>query len=83
MIEITMATIGRLMKNFDIGSICRCWFELARAGVKLVVVTSHAVANLLQTFHDDALARLQSLFDRPEGTAPLSNPHRLDVDLVL
>src|ERR1051326_7071933 len=82
MMEITMATIGRLIKNLDIGSFTAAGLigdhrrEVGRGH-------HHALADLLQPFHDHALARLQSLFDGPKVAAPFSNPHRLDVHLAL
>src|SRR5689334_722148 len=82
MMEITMATIGRLIKNLDIG----LFTAAGLAGQRRREVGRghrHAVANLLQTLHNHALARLQSLFNGPEIAAPFSNPHRLDVHLVL
>src|SRR5262245_26439950 len=48
---ITIATIGRLMKNLDI----RLWIDL------------HCLTNFLDTFNNDALSRREALIDDPLG----------------
>src|SRR5690349_13736879 len=81
MMEITMATIGRLIKNLDIRSFTAAGFTGEDRG-EIGRDHRHAVADLLQTFHHHTLAWLQSLFNGPEVAAPFSNPHRLDVHFV-
>src|SRR5271166_3200554 len=58
-IEITMATMGRLMKNFDMASPSRS-FRGEWLGVHL-----HARADFLHALGDHTLARLQALRDNP------------------
>src|SRR5215510_9359372 len=53
---ITIATIGRLMKNLDI----RLWIDL------------HSLANLLHALNDDALTGCEALIDDPFGTDGLT-----------
>src|SRR5437899_2668725 len=61
-IAITMATMGRLMKNLDIWfafpSFLRLWSK--RLGIDL-----HAGAQFLQALSDDAFAGLQPLLNNP------------------
>ena len=53
---ITIATIGRLMKNLDMAR----YFDCERLRIHL-----HSLANLLHAFGDHALARLEALADDP------------------
>ena len=62
MMEITMATMGRLMKNLDMAYWLGCAAADCRVGVatKFVVVTSRPFTHLLRAFDHDALARVQT-----------------------
>src|ERR1700730_2267438 len=75
--EITMATMGRLMKNFDIGlpslRLCR-----KRLGVDL-----HARAHLLHTLDDDTVAAPQPVRNNPLGADPVADFDRSDADFIL
>src|SRR5580700_6310959 len=77
MIEITMATMGRLMKNFDM----RLVFLLRghRFGGQFMGciprVYQRSLANLLDALHDDALSRLQPLLDHPKAPNPITHSH--------
>src|ERR1700739_443901 len=61
-IEMTIATMGRLMKNFDMGLFHR------RFCGKRLGVYAHARTHLLNALGDDAFAGLQPLSDNPFGT---------------
>src|SRR5271166_2173444 len=76
-IEITMATIGRLIKNFDIES-PRLGFQGKRLGVHL-----HARAHLLHTLSDHAVAGLQSVRNNPPVAHAVADFHRPDVHFVI
>src|SRR5262245_37293147 len=60
---ITIATMGRLMKNFDI------WFR----------THLHSLTNSLDTFYNHPFARLDTLVDDPFRTDCLGNLHRPDL----
>src|SRR5271165_6942289 len=76
-IEITMATMGRLIKNFDIGSPSRCCRN------KWLGVDVHARTHLLHALGDDAVAGLESLIDNPVAADTVADLNRLDVHFVL
>src|SRR5437899_2713836 len=75
--EITMATMGRLIKNFDIGLPCLA-FRCKRLGVHL-----HARTNLLHAFGNNSLASLQSVSDNPIGAHTVADRNRADGYFVL
>src|SRR5437016_4122084 len=86
MMAITMATIGRWMKNLDIAlPACRgrwrdvrgCW-RLERFGVH-----RKALAHLLSSFDHNAVSGLQTLLNDPGRSGSLTYFHRLDVNLVI
>jgi hypothetical protein len=93
-IEMTMATIGRLMKNLDMAAypllagaaaarrvFRRAWRRcLGDEGLR---IDGHTRAHLLGTLGDHLLARLQPLADDPVAADALANRHRPDVDLVV
>src|ERR1700690_2884140 len=78
MIAMTIATIGRLMKNFDTarlpGGLCRG----ERKGIH-----QRAVPDLLQPLSDDPVARLQPGKDGDEVAERLADRRRHDVDPVV
>jgi hypothetical protein len=95
-IEMTMATIGRLMKNLDMAaypllagagsaglSAGLAAEAAAGAGAKGFRIDGHSRANLLRSFGDDLLAGLQSLADDPVAADTLADGDRTDVDFVL
>ena len=61
MIEITMATIGRLMKNLDMRSICLAVPRLDGIGsaTKFVVTHRHSFPDFLNALDHHALAGMQ------------------------
>src|SRR5262249_49357646 len=63
---ITIATMGRLMKNFDI------WFR----------THLYSLADFLQTFHNHTFAGLDTLVDDPFRTDGLGNLHRPDLHRI-
>src|SRR5277367_561234 len=76
-IEITMATMGRLMKNFDIELPSRC-FRGKRLGVHL-----HARAHLLYTLSDHSFAWLESVRNHPLVVDTVTDRDRSNVDFVV
>src|SRR6266851_3908468 len=71
-IEITMATMGRLMKNFDIG-LPSLTFRGKRLRVHL-----HARTHLLHAFGNHAFASLQSVRDNPIGADTVADLNRAE-----
>jgi hypothetical protein len=68
--EITMATMGRLMKNFDIGLP-----PLAVRGERLRIHL-HARTYLLHAFGNRTFALLQSVSDNPIGADTVADRDR-------
>src|SRR6266446_1273898 len=75
--EMTMATMGRLIKNFDIG-LPSLRFRAKRLGVYL-----HARTHLLHALGNHAFASLQSVHDNPLGADSVAHVNRPDAHLVL
>src|SRR5208283_1990935 len=75
--EITMATMGRLIKNFDMG--------LPSFGVrdKRLGVDRHARTHLLYALGNHALAALQSFGNNPAVADAVTDFHRSYAHLVL
>src|SRR5277367_2310641 len=70
---MTIATIGRLIKNFDIAGLPlveRSWIDL------------HALPDLLDAFDNHSLARLQTFPDDPFFADGFAQVHGLDSDGV-
>src|SRR5271169_3536147 len=76
-IEITMATMGRLIKNFDMGLPSRS-FHGKWLGVHL-----HAGTYLLHTLGDHPFARLESLRNNPLVADAVADCDRPDAHFVL
>src|SRR5271165_5318421 len=76
-IEITMATMGRLIKNLDM--------ELPSRGFhgKWLRVHLHSRTHLLHPLGDHALAWLESLRNDPLIAHTVAHFDRLDADLVV
>src|ERR1700732_2928090 len=71
-IAITIATIGRLIKNLDISVALHERFR----------VNLHAGTNLLDALGHHTLARLQSVGDDPHGSDLVAELHCLNCHLV-
>src|SRR5579863_86100 len=82
-IEITMATMGRLMKNFDMGdpslSIRRCLV----LGPEWLGIHVHAGAHPLDSFNHDSVSRIQPVRDDPSVINPVAHSDRSNVHLVV
>src|SRR6266571_8589264 len=76
-IEITIATMGRLIKNFDIG-LPSLAFRGKRLGVHL-----HARTHLLHTFGNHPIASLQPVRNNPIGTDAVADLNCADAYSVL
>src|SRR5712692_260372 len=76
-IEITIATMGRLIKNFDIG-LPSLAFRGKRLGVHL-----HALTHLLHTFGNHPIASLQPVRNNPIGTDAVADLNCADAYSVL
>src|SRR5215831_21224438 len=77
--EITIATIGRLMKNLDTGLL----LPDARSGGEWLWSHSHPRPDLLGAFGNHPIARLQSLIDDPHIADVFAGFHVPDCDLVV
>src|SRR6266567_9404730 len=75
--EITMATIGRLIKNFDIGLPSPA-FRSKWLGVHL-----HARTHFLHALDDDAFPRAQSFVNDPQAAYAVTDFDRPDAHFVL
>src|SRR5271165_7159694 len=75
--EITMATMGRLMKNFDM-ELLILWLSAEGLGVHL-----HARTDLLNSFGNHAFAGLEPFVNNPIGADALADLDRADADFVL
>src|SRR5678815_395174 len=80
-IEITIATIGRRMKNLDMALLSRRLRR--RSGRIWLGVYRHARTNLLHAFSDHAFARLQPVVNDPERSHPVAGLHVPNADLVI
>src|SRR5580658_2128240 len=86
--EITMATMGRLMKNFDMGhpslSIRRC---LARRSLILgnegLGVYTDTTAHSLHSFNHDSVSCVQPAHDDPSVVDPIADSDRSNVTFVV
>src|SRR5271163_1481182 len=75
--EITMETIGRLMKNFDIGS------SLLGRAAKRLGVHSRTWAHLLDSFGDNSVSGMQPISNNPLRTDSIPHRDRSNVDFVV
>ena len=76
-IAITIATIGRLMKNSEImalGLSYRRWLWLRKD--KGLRIDDHVRSDFLQALGNDCFTRLQAVFDNPLRAAALANLDR-------
>src|SRR5262245_24183872 len=89
-IEMTIATVGRRMKNSAIASVRGSGRGRRRRGQDQLGIADlhhrrlhlHAPLHFLQPLDDDALARLQALLDDPEGADARARPHRAHLHRV-
>src|SRR5579863_7806923 len=91
--EITMATIGRLMKNFDMGNpslsmrrslvcrtlVCRIWV----LGLEWLGIHAHTSAHSLNSFNHDSVSGIEPVSDDPSVVNPVAHRHRSNVNLVV
>src|SRR5712692_11139357 len=75
--EITMATMGRLMKNFDMGLPILC-LRAKRLGVY-----SRARAYFLNAFGDDSFAGIQPFGNNPLGANAITDRDRSNAHFVV
>src|SRR5690242_11707930 len=76
---ITIATMGRLMKNFDMG---KNRSLRSRLGLRFRI-DGHSVSDFGDSFRHDAVSRAHAAFDDPHFTDALANLHRADRDAVI
>src|SRR5271154_1055618 len=74
--DITMATMGRLMKNFDMGLFILCFGDKRLGG------HMRALTYFLHAFSDNTFAWLQSLGDNPLAARLVSDFNRLNGHFV-
>src|SRR5580658_9490814 len=79
-IAITMATIGRLIKKFDI-----VVSSVARPGLlaRRFWFNVHARRDLLKPIDDHALTRIQPIADHPQGADLVANVNRFNANGVV
>src|SRR5215207_7857380 len=80
---MTIATMGRLMKKFEMfirPSLRRCCCRSCRERLR---VDDHVRPDLLRAFGDDRFTRLQSLGDDPHRLDALADSDGADADLVV
>src|SRR5580700_1750233 len=75
--ETTIATMGRLMKNFDIG-LSVLVFRAERLGIH-----ECASAHFLHAFRDDLFSGMQPVRDNPLGTDTIADRYRTNADFVV
>src|ERR1700676_2820094 len=75
-IEITMATMGRLMKNFDILSALR--YRISELGVD-----RHTLPHLLDAFRAHAFSGIEPVVDNPHRAHSVGDFHSTNGDLVV
>src|ERR1700719_319061 len=81
--EITMATMGRLMKNFDMGIrplfVCR---SLLLSG-EWLGVHAHTGAHSLNSFDHDSVSRIEPVGDDPAVVNPVAYRDRSNLNSVV
>src|SRR5271156_3049640 len=86
-IAMTIATIGRLMKNLDIiPSLCALGLNLEQSlnvALEWLGLYRHSRPEILLTFDNHAVARLQSAIDDPHCVCALSHLHGTHADAVV
>src|SRR5579863_4257521 len=75
--EITIATMGRLMKNFDIG-LSVLVFRAERLGVH-----ERASAHFLHAFRDDSFSGMQPVRDNPLRAHTVADRYCTNADFVV
>src|SRR5260221_5181691 len=86
--EITMATMGRLMKNFDMGqpslSIRRPLVSRTLVlGHEWFGIYAHTSVHSLNSFNHDSVSRVQPVRDDPSVIDPVSHGDCSHVDFVV
>src|SRR5215469_11658642 len=76
-IEMTIATMGRLMKNFDMGLLHRRFCR------KRLGVYAHARTHFLNSLSDDAFTGFQPLGNDPSGTDAITHRHGANVHFAV
>jgi hypothetical protein len=76
---ITIATIGRLMKNFDIARLVCGRLDGPR---ERLWIYRHSLANFLHALGDHALAGLHALADEPLITDPVAHGDGSNLDFI-
>src|SRR3954453_11264342 len=82
---MTMATIGRLMKNFDI-SLTSAWgrqWQLRSRRRPWLRIHGDALLCFLDAFDDDAVTGLNTFLHDPLVIDPAPHFHRLDMNFVI
>jgi hypothetical protein len=74
---ITIATMGRFMKNFDMGLAILCLRD------KRLGVYSRAWAYFLNAFGDDSFAWIQAFCNDPQGADAIANRDCPNANLVV
>src|SRR5579863_7408248 len=91
--EITMATMGRLMKNFDMGQpslpirrslACRALVRrILVLGHEWLGIHAHTSAHPLNALNHDSVSGIESVSDDPSVINPVAHSDRSNVNFVV
>src|ERR1700733_3356588 len=81
--EITMATMGRLMKNFDMGHPSLSIRRSLILGDEGLGVYTHTGAHPLNSLNHDSVSRVQPVLDDPSVINPVAHSDRSNVNFVV
>src|SRR5579864_1977323 len=81
--EITMATIGRLMKNFDMGHPSLSIRRSLALGHEWLGIHAHTAAHSLHSFSNDSVSWIEPARDDPSVINPVGHSDRSNVNFVV
>src|SRR5271169_3851609 len=82
-IEITMATMGRLMKNFDMGHLSLSIRRSLALGHEWLGIHAHTTAHSLNSFNHDSVSGLEPARDDPSVINPVGHSDRSNFNFVI
>src|ERR1700729_364307 len=81
--EITMATMGRLMKNFDMGHPSLSIRRPLVLGQEWLGIHAHTTAHPLNSFNHDSVSGIEPVSDDPSVINPVAHRDRSNVNFVV
>src|ERR1700728_433509 len=81
--EITMATMGRLMKNFDMGHPSLSIRRSLVLGQEWLGIHTHTTAHPLNSFDHDSVSGIEPVSYDPSVINPVAHSDRSNVDFVI